>query len=172
MIIPRSCSRARGWEHLCPRLYSGCGSGHSLGGWGRQLESRCLEEAMAGQLRREPLATASGDREPRPGREQGGPEAWALWGFSINCVCKGAGGVLVIAGGIGGHSSPSPAPGPKAPPFPLPLETGLCGHLSAPPPACPSKLQGTWKPSANHPSLTLLLQLVYFSNLNFIFLER
>ena len=67
-----------------PRLYFGCNSGHSLGEWGRQLESRCLEEALASRLRREPLATASGDREPRPGREQGGPEAWALWGFSIN----------------------------------------------------------------------------------------
>ena len=71
MIIPRSCSRAREWEHLCPGLCSGCGSSHSLGEWGHQLESRCLEEALAGRLRREPLATASGDGEPRPGREQG-----------------------------------------------------------------------------------------------------
>ena len=154
-----------------PRLYSGCGSGHSLGGWGRQLESHCLEEALAGQLRREPLATASGDREPRPSREQGGPEAWALWGFSINCVCKGAGGVLVIAGGIGGHSSPSPAPGPKAPPFPLPLETGLCGISQL----LPQPVRQSCREHGNHlpttPPLTLL-QLVYFSNLNFIFSKR
>ena len=31
VIIPRSCSRAREWEHLCPQLCSGCSSGHSLG---------------------------------------------------------------------------------------------------------------------------------------------
>lgn len=52
MIIPRICSRAREWEHLCPRLCSGCGSGTVLRSGGHQLESRCLEEALAGRRRK------------------------------------------------------------------------------------------------------------------------
>ena len=39
---------------------------------------------------------------------------------------------MVLSMGV----SKSQTPEHKVPPFSLPLETGLCGHLSAPPPAC------------------------------------
>lgn len=76
-------------------------------------------------------------QEPRPGRKQGeGPEAWALgkWGvFSISCLClKAGGGPGHAAGGLGGHGSPSNS-WTQGASFLLPLETGLCEHLSAPP---------------------------------------
>ena len=85
----------------------------------------------SGQLRREPLTTAPGDREPRPGREQGkglrlGHQANG--GSSPSTVCaKGLGKALVTQKvGLGATDSLPQIPGPKAPPFPLPLETSLC----------------------------------------------
>ena len=67
-VIFLSWSRAKEWEHLGSQCCSGCGSGHSLVGRGmRQLESCCMEEALADQLRMEPLTTSPQEREPRPG---------------------------------------------------------------------------------------------------------
>lgn len=45
---------------------------------GHQLESSCAEE---------PLAAAPGDREPRPGREQGGLEASAPQERLLHQLC-------------------------------------------------------------------------------------
>ena len=124
---------------------------------GHQLESSCAEE---------PLAAAPGDREPRPGREQGNR------GSSPSSVCaKGLGKSWSQQMGLEATAPPPQTPGPKAPPFPLPLETGLCGISQL----LPQPVRQSCREHGNHlpttPPLTLL-QLVYFSNLNFIFLER
>ena len=73
---------------------------------------------------------------------------------------------------MGATAPPPQTSGPKAPPFPLPLETGLCGHLSAPPPDCPSKLKGTWKPFANYPSPDPSSPVGIVFKLKFYFLEK
>ena len=67
LIFPRSWSRNTEWKHLCPRLCSGCGSGHSLGA----SAGVTLCRGRSGRLRREPLTAAPGDKKPRPDREQG-----------------------------------------------------------------------------------------------------
>ena len=65
-------------------LCSGCGSGHSLGA----SAGVTLCRGGSGRLRREPLATAPGDKKPRPDREQGKGLRLGYWEvFSINCVC-------------------------------------------------------------------------------------
>ena len=131
----------------------------------------------SGWLRREPLAAAPGDREPRPGREQGkglrlGHQVNG--GSSPSTLCaKGLEKALVTQKvGLGATASPPQTPGREVPPFLLPLETSLCGHLSAPPPACPSSLQGTWRPSANRPSPDPSSPLGIFFKLEFCFLKK
>lgn len=138
------------------------------------MRSHCLEEALAGRLRRAPLATVGRQRaQARQGARRG--LRLGHCGASPSTVCaKEAEGVLVIAGGLGGgHSSPSPDPGPRIYLLStLPLRRQACVGISVST-ACPSKLQGTWKSSTNHtPPLTLLHQLVCFSKIKFTFLKR
>lgn len=90
---------------------------------GRQLESPCLGEALAEEGA---SGHCLGDREPRPGRGGKGRVQGLDTGGLLHQMC--------------------------APPFPPLLVTGLMGHLSAPPLACPSRLRGIWRPFANHPS--------------------
>ena len=54
--------------------------------------------------------------------------------FPSTVCAKGLREALVMQQvGLGATAPPPQIPGPKAPPFLLPLETGLCEHLSAPP---------------------------------------
>ena len=77
MILPRSCSRVREWTRALfyTRLWP-------------QSEPGISQEALAGRLRREPLAAAVGGREARPGREQG---KGLMPGHPQLCVLKGWG---------------------------------------------------------------------------------
>ena len=117
---------AREWKHLCPGLCSGCGSGHSLGGisWSHPAWGRLW-------LRREPLAAAPGDRELRPGREQGKDLRLGHRGASPSPVCaKGLGEALGTQQGVLGTTAPPPqTPGPKVPCFCL-LWRQACVRIS------------------------------------------
>ena len=125
-------------------------------------------------LRREPLAAAKGDGEPRPGREQGKGLRLGHWESSPSTVCaKGLGEALATQqGGLGTTAPPLQTPGPKAPPSYLLCRqacAGICQLL--PQPVCQGcREHGDHLPII--PPLTLLLQLVYFSKINFIFLRR
>ena len=118
-------------------------------------------------------AAVLGGREPRPGMEQEKGLRLGHQRVSPSTVsAKGLGEALGIQQvGFGATASPPQTPGPKAPPFPLPLETGPCRHLSAPPPACPSRLQGTWRPFANSSSPDPSSPLGLFLKLKFCFLK-
>ena len=76
MILPRSCSRVREWTRalLYTRLWP-------------QSEPGVSQEALAGRLRRESLATALGGREARPGREKGKGLMPGHPGSSPSTVC-------------------------------------------------------------------------------------
>ena len=157
---------AREWKHLCPGLCSGCGSGHSLGGvsWSHPAWGRLW-------LRREPLAAAPGDRELRPGREQGKDLRFGHRGASPSPVCaKGLVEVLGTQQGVLGTTAPPPqTPGPKVPPFCL-LWRQACARISQlllQPVRFGSREHGDRLPTVC--PLTLLLQLVYFSNVKFIY---
>ena len=93
LIFPRSWSRNTEWKHLCPRLCSGCGSGHSLEGisWSHRVPRRLwpAEEGASGHCpRRQKAQARQGARE--------GPEASALQGAGcLSTVCaKGLGEAL------------------------------------------------------------------------------
>lgn len=145
VIFPRSLSRAREWEHLCPELCSGCGSGHSLGlasaetalrGGGSGLLA-AGGAGLAGQLMRAALASTPGDREPGPAWGAGmgweprrqGPSPWAVG-------AKGLGRLRHSSRWTRGHGSSSPGPlDPRCLPSPLafrdrhlwaPLSSSLC----------------------------------------------
>ena len=136
---------------MCPGLCSGCASGHSLEdvswshpAWGRLWLA--FKEGASGHCpRRQGAQVRQGARE--------GPEAWATGSLLHQlCVLKDLGRLGHSAGGIGDHCSPSSDPWTQGASLLSALETGLCGHLSAPPAAYPSRLQGAWRPSANYPS--------------------
>ena len=84
MIFPRSWSRIREWEHLCPGSVLDADQAIVWGASARITLCR----GGSGQLRREPLAASPGNREPRTGRDQGKGLRLGYWEvFSINCVC-------------------------------------------------------------------------------------
>ena len=85
MIFPRSWSRTREWEHLCPGLCSGCGSDHSLGGdsWSHRVQWRLwpAEEGASGRCpRTQGTQSRQGERE---GTEASAPRGHA----SPSTVC-------------------------------------------------------------------------------------
>ena len=126
----------------------------------------CIEEA--GGARVGPLSQEN--REPRPGKEQ---EKGLRLGYqrASTVSAKGLGEALGIQQvGFRATAPPPQTSGSKAPPSRLPLETGPCRHLSAPTPACPSRLQGTCRPFANHPSADPS-PLGLFFKLKFCFLK-
>ena len=125
--------------------------------------------------RREPLAAAPGDREPRPGREQGkglrlGHQVNG--GSSPSTLCaKGLEKALVTQKvGLGATASPLQTPGPEVPPFCLWRQA--CAGISQ---LLPQPVHQVCREHGGHlptvPPLTLLLLLGYFSSLNFVFLK-
>ena len=129
----------------------------------------------SGWLRREPLAAAPGDREPRPGREQGkglrlGHQVNG--GSSPSTLCaKGLEKALVTQKvGLGATASPLQTPGPEVPPFCLWRQA--CAGISQ---LLPQPVHQVCREHGGHlptiPPLTLLLLLGYFSSLNFVFLK-
>ena len=62
LMFPRSWSRNTEWKHLCPRLCSGCGSGHSPEGisWSHRVQRRLwlAEEGASGHCPRRQGAQA------------------------------------------------------------------------------------------------------------------
>lgn len=141
VIFPRSLSRAREWQHLCGRLSSGCGSGHSLGlasagplaGWGGP---------RAGLLLRAAAALLPGVREPRPGRgARKSPRLGCQWA-SPSTVCAEE-LEQALATQQAGQGATAPCSGPKHLPFPSASHTGTCGQLPVPSPAHSPWLWGT-----------------------------
>ena len=146
------------WMYLRTQS-GGASSGNTLHGGGQRSQRR---------------AAVLGDREPRPGsREQEKGLRLGHQRASPSTVsAKEPGEALGIQQvGFRATGPPLQTPGPKAPPSPLPLETGPCRHRSAPSPACPSRLQGTCRPFANHPSSDLPSPLGLFLKLKYCFLK-
>ena len=159
---------AREWKHLCPWLCSGCGSGKV---WRTSAGVTPPGGGSGWPSRKEPLATAPGHRELRPGREQGKDRRFGHRGASPSPVCaKGLVEVLGTQQGVLGTTAPPPqTPGPKVPPFCL-LWRQACARISQlllQPVRFVSREHGDRLPTVC--PLTLLLQLVYFSNVKFIY---
>lgn len=132
VIFPRSLSRAREWEHLCPELCSGCGSGHSLGltsagdspawrrfwlagRWGGAGGCRSGWPADEGSRWPPPQETGS----PGQAGEQGWGGRLGRQGPSPLTVQKRWGDSGIRAGGPGATAPLPQASRPKAPSFPF-----------------------------------------------------
>ena len=159
MIFPRSWSE--------PENGNICATGSVLDvaqtTVGRSVSWKTLH---GGGQRSKGRAAVPGNREPRPGKEQEkGLRLGHQRASSSTVSAKGLGEALGIQQvGFRATALPPQTFRPKAPPSPLPLETGPCRHLSAPPPACPSGCREHADRLPTIPLLTFLLHLVYFSN--------
>ena len=175
-VIFLSWSRAKEWEHLGSQRCSGCGSGHSLVGRGmRQLESCCMEEALADQLRMEPLTT-SPQETGSPGQAESKERAWGLGTGDLLhqlCVLKGWGRPWPHSCGLGGHRSLSPDPRTQATSLPSAFGDRPVGASLSSSPSLSIRAAGSmetiWSPI---PPLTPSSLLCMFLKIKIYFLKK